>query len=259
MREPAACPRVAPFALTGGLLAGLVLILVACLGHTGSEPSATPTFDSQPVATPPPSAISSGSAPTPTAVLVPIRGHKKNLSLDCEARSAVDWAAFFDVQVDELELQADLPRSMSPDEGYVGDPHDDWGHTPPSSYGVHAGPLAGHLRRYGLKAYPYRGLSWEHLRREIDSGVPVIVWVVGRAQDLGGATTYIAPNGRQSLVAPYEHTVILAGYQEGDTVLLLDGAQTYTRPLGTFLASWKVLGNMAILAHQVTGPGVDPL
>ena len=260
MKPPDSVRRVASLLFAAARLAGLAAILTACLDTaTGGRPAeATPT-SAQPVATPTVVPASLPETPTPTAVVIPIRGHRKSLSLDCEARSAVDWAAFFDVRVDELELQARLPRSLSPDEGYVGDPHDDWGHMPPQSYGVHAGPLAGELRRYGLKAYPYRSLSWDHLRAELDAGYPAIVWVVGRVQDLGGATTYAAPNGRKSLVAPYEHTVILAGYQGDDTVFLLDGAQTYTRPLDTFLASWKVLGNMAILAHQVIEPGVDPL
>ena len=80
----------------------------------------------------------------------------------------------------------------------------------------------------------------------------------GKTQDLGGGQTYFAPNGRQTVVAPYEHTVILAGYQ-GDEVIIVDGGQIYDRPRDTFLAAWAVLGNMAILANTTPNPEAEPL
>jgi len=82
--------------------------------------------------------------------------------------------------------------------------------------------------------------------------------VVGKTQDLGGAQTYTAPDGQETVVAPYEHTVILAGYQ-GDEIIIVDGAQVYGRPKDTFLASWGVLGNMAILANATPNPEAEPL
>ncbi len=189
-------------------------------------------------------------AATPLPVIVPLRGHKKMLSLDCEARSAVDYAAYYDIFLDELDFLYRLPASDNPDLGFVGNVYDDWGHIPPQSYGVHAEPVAALLRDMGVNAYACRNLTWQDVKRQIDAGQPVIVWVVGKTQDLGGGQTYTTPKGDTTTVAPYEHTVIVVGYQ-GDQVILVDGADVYTRPLDVFEASWSVLGNMAITNQKI--------
>ena len=56
---------------------------------------------------------------------------------------------------------------------------------------------------------------------------------------------YVAADGRETVVAAFEHTVIVIGYT-ADTVTIVDGAQVYTRPLADFLDSWGALRNMAI-------------
>jgi len=61
----------------------------------------------------------------------------------------------------------------------------------------------------------------------------------------GRAVWYTASDGEQTLVAPYEHTVIVIGYTPA-TVTVLDGGQVYARSLDLFLRSWGVLGNLAI-------------
>jgi uncharacterized protein YvpB len=255
--------------LAAVMIGGLYLTLGPGLGSEQSpapedEAAVAVTTAAQPDPRTPASAAAKDAASaaaatsTPLPVMVPVRGKKKMLSLDCEARAAVDWAAYYDLFLEELEFQSRLPKAPFPDDGFVGSPYDDWGYVPPDSYGVHAGPVADVLRQYGLKAYPYRGLSWADIKRELDAGHPVIAWVVGKAQDLGGGQTYTAPDGRQTLVAPYEHTVIIVGYQ-GDEVIIVDGAEVYGRPRDTFLASWEVLGNMAILANPVSAEGVEPL
>jgi uncharacterized protein YvpB len=100
------------------------------------------------------------------------------------------------------------------------------------------------LRAYGLPAEAQRQMSWERLRAEIAAGRPVIVWVTGHVE-LGVPVIYTAADGRRTIVAPYEHTVIVTGYDE-DTVLVVDGARTYRRPVDVFLASWGTLRNLAV-------------
>ena len=213
-------------------------------------PTATPTVTVTPSPTPSPSLT-----PTPTAspTLTPpseariqgIQGRWPAYSLDCESRSAVDWAAYFDVQINETAFFHALPVSDNPDLGFVGNVHAPWGQIPPNDYGVHAKPIARLLREYGLDAKAIRGLTWDALRAEIAAGNPVIVWVVGHV-GRGTPVPYTSSDGHEVVVARFEHTVIVIGYTELD-VMVLDGSWVYTHSVRDFLVSWGVLGNMAVV------------
>jgi uncharacterized protein YvpB len=134
---------------------------------------------------------------------------------------------------------------MNPDKGFVGDVYGSWGQIPPNPYGVHAKPIAQRLREFDLKAKGVYGMSFQELEAEIASGQPVIVWVVGHV-NLGTPVPYTAPGGAQTLVAKFEHTVIVIGYNE-NKVTVLDGARVYTKYKGEFKKSWGVLGNQAVI------------
>lgn len=192
------------------------------------------------------SAATGNSLPD-TAYITGVVGHAQGYSLSCESRSAADWAAFWGVSISEEEFLNALPRADDPDEGFVGEPNDTWGFIPPKGYGVHAGPVAVTLQGFGLEAEAYRELGWDDLRQELDAGRPVIVWVIGQMWG-GNAVRYEAPDGSTSTVAPYEHTMILTGYSP-EAVQVVDAytGQYQSYGLKTFLKSWGVLGNMAIL------------
>jgi uncharacterized protein YvpB len=194
--------------------------------------------------------------PTPTPVVGPvplsasigiIHGKPQSMPLDCESRSAVDWAGYFGIHIDEYEFFNNLPKSDNPDAGFVGDVYDAWGQIPPDSYGVHAEPVTELLREYGLAANTHRPLSWDELRSEIASGRPMIVWIIGNVVN-GVPVYYISSDGHLTIVARYEHTVIVTGYNESN-VTYLNGGTIYTRSIDQFLDSWSVMGNMAITAQ----------
>jgi uncharacterized protein YvpB len=190
---------------------------------------------------------------TPTlpakASIAGIRGRTQSLPLDCESRSAVDWAAYFGSAINELEFFNKLPGSDNPNKGFVGSVHGRWGNLPPNAYGVYAGPVAVLLRGYGVEAYAYRGLAWDSLRAEIAVGRPVIVWVVGHIWK-SAPVTMTVESGDTILAARLEHTVILIGYNE-TMATVLDGAMTYSVPLSAFMNSWEVLGNMAVVGQMI--------
>ncbi|MCC6191145.1 MAG: LysM peptidoglycan-binding domain-containing protein [Anaerolineales bacterium] len=189
-----------------------------------------------------------GAAPA-AAKLLSVTGQPQAWPLDCEARSAVDWAAYFGTVIDEADFVSRLPLSDDPDLGFVGDVRGRPGQLPPESYGVHAGPLAALLQAYGLSARAARGLTWDAVRAEIDANRPVIVWVIGQSWP-GAAVDYAVPSsGRVTRVAAFEHTALVIGYN-GEFVSLLDGATVYQASLARFMASWGVLGNMAVLSEQ---------
>ncbi len=181
-------------------------------------------------------------------------GHAQQYTLSCEARSAADWAGYWGVNIDETEFLGRLPRSDNPNEGFVGYPNDTWGNIPPSSYGVHADPIASTLRSYGLDAHAGHGLSWDEVRTEIAAGRPVIVWVIGQIW-AGSASEYETEDGQTITVANNEHTMIVVGYDE-NSVHLVDALTGYTvtHSLENFLSSWSVLGNMAVIGN---GSGSD--
>jgi len=227
-------------------------------------PSPTPTNTLTPTATRTPT-----STPLPTRTYTPTRkpkptkppktatatlpeqasidgvnGHPQLYTLDCEARSAVDLLAFFGIDINEKEFLRNLPKSDNPETGFVGNYRDPRGQLPPDSYGVYASPVAKLLRKYGLNAHASENLSFERIRAEISSGRPVMVWVIGNIWP-GYPVEYITPDGETVIVASYEHTVIVTGYDES-TVSVVDGDLVYRSPLDEFLASWSVLQNMAI-------------
>ncbi len=182
----------------------------------------------------------------PSARVTGLVGRRQTLPLSCESRSAADWAAFFGVEIDEMAFMNALPLSDDPDRGFVGDVNGEWGNLPPAAYGVHAAPVARLLREYGLPAESRRYLEWDDVRAEVAAGRPVMVWVTGHVEE-GEGVVYTAGDGRRTIVARYEHTVIVIGYDE-DSVLVVDGANAYRRSLDRFLASWGALRNMAITA-----------
>lgn len=188
-------------------------------------------------------------APAPAPVVgkqLAVSGRGQALPLDCESRSAVDWAGYFGSQINEIEFFNRLPVSDDPDAGFVGSVYGGWGQIPPNPYGVHADPVAAVLNQYGVQARAVHGLSWEALQAEIDADRPVLVWVVGHVW-AGTPVSYTAPStGRTVVVAAQEHTVIVVGYG-ADTVTVLDGWTTYSATRAQFMASWGVLGNMAIV------------
>jgi subtilisin-like proprotein convertase family protein/uncharacterized protein YvpB len=180
-----------------------------------------------------------------------VTGKSQTLPLDCESRSAVDWANYYGVRIDELNFFYGLPESDNPDLGFVGNVYGTWGQIPPYAYGVHADPIAKRLRHFGLSAVVHHPLSWVSLKAEIAAGRPVIVWILGSKYAgyeyvVNGIPEYYRPKeGNNAVVARYEHTVIVTGYTE-DSVSYLNGGNIYQKDRKQFLESWSALGNMAI-------------
>jgi len=156
----------------------------------------------------------------------------------------VDWAAFFGEEINEFNFQYELPLSDNPDLGFVGEVHSPWGQTPPYGYGVHAAPIAELLQQYGLPARAAKGFTLEQVKQELSSGEPLIAWVIGNM--VGGVPAeYTDKAGNTTIVAAYEHVVLLTGY-DSDSIRYNNNGKVFEAPTDVFLSSWGVLGNMVV-------------
>lgn len=212
-------------------------------------PSQTPTTTLTPIPQDSPTPSATATVPIPSAAHIEgIEGSKQLLSLSCEANVASIWAQYHGIEIDERTLQSQLPISDNPETGFVGNVNSPWGQIPPKPYGVHAQPIASLLRDYDLNAMAVKNMRWDDLKLSIASGNPAIVWVLGKVWVGQSGVDYYAQDGSKMLVVPYEHTVLVTGYdEEEDIVYILDGLQTYERSVDKFLKSWETLGNLAII------------
>lgn len=177
-----------------------------------------------------------------------ISGHKQFFKLGCEAAATRDWALYFGIDINEFEFQNKLPLSDNPEVGFVGSVNSKWGQAPPYAYGVHAAPVAQLLQAYGMPATAVRDYSLTLLKQQIAADRPVVVWVIGNV--VGGVPyEYTAKDGQKVIVAAYEHVVIVTGYNETH-IRYLNNEKIFEAPTAIFLNSWKVLGNMALIAGK---------
>lgn len=218
--------------------------------------TATPTATTTATETEVPTATNTQiptKTPRPTQPVIPydsvilgnISGQPQSYPLSCESRSAVDWARYFGAHISETDFLNNLPSSDDPNRGFVGNVNDFGGQIPPNSYGVHAEPVAALLRDYGVPATAVTSMSADAIRNEIDSGHPIIAWViVGTIPGYG--EYYTTRDGNSVLVARNEHTVIVFGY-DPTGVTILDGGMVYWRSWDVFMASFGALNNMAVV------------
>lgn len=174
-----------------------------------------------------------------------IWGHRQYFAIGCEASAATDWAKYFGVEINEFNFQYQLPQSDNPDLGFVGSVDGPWGQVPPYAYGVHAAPVAAVLQEYyGIPAVGVKDFSVEQLKEEIAADRPVIAWVVGNV--VGGVPyEFTDSQGNTTVVAAYEHVVIVTGYSE-EHIRYMNNGKFYDIPTEYFLNSWGILGNMVV-------------
>jgi len=171
-------------------------------------------------------------------------GNRQYYALGCEASAAVDLAWYYDVNIYQYDFQINLPISDNPDLGFVGDVNGPWGQIPPYAYGVHAAPVADLLNKYRVEVEGGKGYKLEDIKLAISLSHPVIVWVIGNMV-YSEPVPYEDKSGNMTIVAPYEHVVILTGY-DMDSVRYLNNGKYADVPTEVFLNSWGVLGNMAV-------------
>jgi len=235
----------APFQLASNYRGGPILPKTSQPAST-LAPTSTPTASLTSTGTSTPYSLPT-QLPLTLEHYIKMSGHHQFFEIGCETSAAVDWAQFYGKQLTQYDFQYKLPRSDNPDFGFVGNVNDPWGQTPPFSYGVYAGPVASLLNAYGLPARAIKNGDLNLVRDQLAHDNPVIVWVIGNMVN-GIPAEYTDKIGRKTIVAAYEHVVILTGYNENtQRIRYLNNGHFFEIPYATFLNSWKVLGNMALI------------
>ena len=136
--------------------------ILSLADYQSSQPTSTPFLPIGIQSTPVPTqetpsgtaaVTSPTSTPQPTVAKIPashyisgLYGMDQMTTLDCEMRSAVDWARYFGITINETEFISRLPFSDDPETGFVGEIDGEMGQFPPDGYGVYPPPIAALLR-----------------------------------------------------------------------------------------------------------------
>jgi uncharacterized protein YvpB len=188
---------------------------------------------------------------------IALRPVRQVLHNDCEATSLSMLLAAAGVRVEQLELQARLPRSGAldpepvagstlfrwgdPERGFVGRPA---GGGTEGGFGVYEPPIRALAAHYGVHLLDLHGRSVAAVRAAVLAGHPVLAWV-GLAP--GPYLRWLTPSGREITVNLNEHAVVLVGADDGHVYVnnpLSGKRERWTDAL--FSARWKLLGRRAL-------------
>lgn len=200
--------------------------------------------------------VSVARQPVAATIQAPVVTQRE--SNDCEATALAILLATEHVNVDQLTLQAELPRSgpldpvMSgagevwgdPELGFVGRPD---GAGPSGGYGVYQGPVRQLAARYGRHLTDLTGSGPHAVYASLLAGHAVLAWVGLSAGPYG---SWHSPSGKPVMVNFGEHAVVLAGISRTGMLSvrnpLVGSSQTWTE--AQFESMWALLGRRALAA-----------
>lgn len=183
----------------------------------------------------------------PLALILDVPVYKQQRPLSCESSAAAMAANFFGVPIGEQDILAALPSHENPHLGFRGNIDGEYGRT--DDYGVYAEPIRRVLANLGLEVQHLSG-GPDEIRAQIRQGRPVIAWVTYGMQAETPTQVQLS-DGQLVTLVPYEHTVVVVGYNR-DGLWVNDpyaGTQDFYTE-GDFVRSFAYLGNMGL----VVGP-----
>lgn len=187
----------------------------------------------------------------PLALVLDVPIYKQQHSLGCESTAAAMAANYHHVGASEQDILDALPRNENPYLGFRGNVDGQYGGT--DDYGVYAGPVRQVLTRMGLNVQHLKG-GLDEIKTHLRHGRPVIAWVTYGFQ-AQTPQQVVMPDDQIVTLVPYEHTVLIVGYNR-DGLWVNDpyaGTQDFY-PEGEFLRSFAYLGNMALVVGPPTNP-----
>lgn len=171
---------------------------------------------------------------------------KQSYGLSCEFAAAYAVTLFWGKEaVSENHFIREVPKHPNPHLGFRGDIKGEVGGI--TDYGVYAEPLVPVLKAHGYDATVFYGGA-ERLKAEIDDGHPIVVWMTGGKVER--PVYQRSFEGKAFKLVPYEHTVVVYGYDDAGVRLMDvgDGGKYYT-DWDSFLQRWEYFDQMALLIH----------
>ena len=200
--------------------------------------------------TPMPDRVSTVLQEPPLALILDAPVYEQQHTLSCESSAAAMAANFHGVGISEAAIIAALPRHDNPHLGFRGNIDGPYGGI--VDYGVYAEPVRRVLAGWGLEAEHLVG-GVNEIRAHIRQGKVVIAWITYNLQ-MQAPQQVTTSDGKVVTVIPYEHTVLVTGYNR-DGLWVNDpynGTQNFY-PEQEFIRSFSYLGNMGL----VIGPAVS--
>jgi uncharacterized protein YvpB len=164
-------------------------------------------------ATAAPAGDDGASTPLPRVVRLDVSPQRQGHNLSCESAAAAMAAQYHGVGLSEAEILAALPQHANPHLGFRGNVDGAPGGL--DDYGVYASPVVAVLKARGLDARHIDG-GLARVRAAIARGNPVVAWITYNCQAAAGerAPATIAIEGETVTLVPFEHAVVLTGYDE---------------------------------------------
>lgn len=193
-----------------------------------------------------------------TAILAPVRATAQHdaviiegmpsvaqwYNLSCEYAAAAAVTLYWGNLVSQSDFIREVPNHPNPHYGFRGDIHGTGGWI--DDYGIYAEPLVPVLEKRGYGATVFYGGA-SRLRANIDAGYPVVTWItIGR--DVERIAYKRAYEGETFTLVPYEHTVVVYGYDsEGVYSMDVGDGGFYYTPWDSFLRRWAYFDQMALV------------
>jgi uncharacterized protein YvpB len=176
--------------------------------------------------------------------------YKQQRSLSCESSAASMAANYFGVSISEQDVLSALPRHENPHLGFRGNVDGSYGGI--DDYGVYAEPIRQVLVGLGLQV-EHLGGDTDTIREHIRRGRLVIAWITYNMQVQSPQQVTLG-DGQTVTLVPYEHTVLVVGYNRSGLWINdpYSGTQTFY-PEGDFVRSFAYLGNMALVVGPPAG------
>lgn len=152
---------------------------------------------------------------------VPLINQNPELPNGCEITAVTMMLQYAGANVDKMQLATEMPRSIDPNYGYIGQPWDNTGIT------IFPSALMGLVEKYAGTAKNLTGKTFDTIKYQINLGHPVVTW-----NTLHGF--------------PY-HALVVTGY-DADNVYYNDcwTNQTTQMDIDSFIANWNTQNRRAI-------------
>ncbi|MDQ3706933.1 MAG: C39 family peptidase [Chloroflexota bacterium] len=165
-------------------------------------------------------------------------------NLSCEYAAAAAVTLYWGNLVSQRDFIREIPEHPNPHVGFRGNIHGPHGGI--DDYGIYAEPLVPVLEKRGYNAVVFYG-PVSRLKGNVAAGNPVVVWLTtGRYEHRPGY--YHFYEGERFKLVPYEHAVVIYGYDEGGVYSMDvgDGGFYYTE-WDSFLRRWSYFDQMSLV------------